>query len=112
MVNEYFFFVFLVFQILDVRSNGTSFLFALVNLLNHYSNNRTFDPEKMHPAIPYVHTDNSEEQPIIRVKIGSGTADLVVDTGAWFDEVNTIEEGNQRMLRAWYSHRMIRRKCE
>ena len=53
----------------------------------------------MHPAIPYVHTDNSEEQPIIRVKIGSGTADLVVDTGAWFDEVSaelSLREHNRR----------------
>ena len=46
----------------------------------------------MHPAIPYVHTDNSEEQPIIRVKIGSGTADLVVDTGAEL----SLREHNRR----------------
>ena len=36
VVNEYFFFVFLVLQILYVRSNGTSFLLALAPL-NHYS---------------------------------------------------------------------------
>ena len=41
---------------------------------------------RMPPAIPY--STAGEGQPIIHVKIGSGAVDLVIDTGAYFNEVS------------------------
>jgi hypothetical protein len=49
-----------------------------------------FDPNKMTPTIPYVHSPNPDVRLVIRVNIGAGSADVVLDTGANQNECTSV----------------------
>jgi hypothetical protein len=48
-----------------------------------------FDPNRLRPTVPYVHSPDPDVKPVINVRIGASSVDLAIDTGADISEINS-----------------------